>query len=51
MTVASTDELRRYCEDLLDLFSDTGGFILANGAVVDYSTDEHLRTLIEVVRQ
>ena len=51
MTVASTDDLRRYCEDLLELFADTGGFILANGAVVDYSSDEHLRTLIEVVRQ
>lgn len=50
MTVASTDELRRYCEDLLELFADTGGFILANGAVIDYTTDEHLRTLIEVVR-
>ena len=51
MTVGSIDQLRKYCLDLLELFSDTGGFILANGAVVDYTTDEHLRTLIEVVRQ
>jgi hypothetical protein len=51
MTVASTDELRKYCEELLELFSGTGGFILANGAVVDYTTDAHLRTLIEVVRK
>ena len=50
MTVGSTENLRRYCEDLLELFADIGGFILANGAVVDYSSDEHLRTLIEVVR-
>ena len=51
MTVGSTDDLRKYCEDLLQLFSDKGGFILANGAVIDYTTDAHVRTLIEVVRQ
>ena len=51
MTVGSTNDLRKYCEDLLELFADTGGFILANGAVVDYTTDAHLRTLIEVVRR
>jgi uroporphyrinogen-III decarboxylase len=51
MTTAPVDQLRAYCEDLLDIFKDSGGFILANGAVLDDSTDEHVRTLIEVVRK
>jgi len=51
MTVGSLDDLRKYCEDLLELFADTGGFILANGAVIDKSDDDHIRTLIEVVRR
>jgi hypothetical protein len=51
MTVSSTDKLRAYCEDLLEVFAGTGGFILANGAVLENTTDDHVRTLIEVVRQ
>ena len=50
MCISDTDKLRKYCEDLLELFSGTGGFILANGAVVDNTTDEHVRILIEAVR-
>jgi uroporphyrinogen-III decarboxylase len=51
MTTAPVEQLKAYCEDLLDIFKDKGGFILANGAVLDDSTDEHVRTLIEVVRK
>ena len=49
MIVPDTNKLRKYCEHLLELFTDTGGFILANGAVIDNTTDDHVRTLIEVV--
>jgi len=50
MTTAPVEQLKAYCEDLLNIFSDDGGFILSNGAVLDDSTDEHVRTLIEIVR-
>jgi len=50
MTTAPVEQLRAYCEELLDIFKD-GGFILSNGAVLDDSTDEHVRTLFEVVRK
>lgn len=50
MIVSDVGRLREYCENLLELFATTGGFILANGAVIDNTTDEHVRTLIEVVR-
>lgn len=50
MTTAPVEQLRAYCEDLLEIFED-GGFILANGAVLDDSTDEHVRTLLEIVRR
>jgi len=50
MAVGTPERLRAYCKDLLELFADCGGFILANGAGVDTTTDEHVRTVIEVVR-
>lgn len=50
MTTAPVEQLRVYCEDLLEIFSNSGGFILSNGAVLDDGTDDHVRTLIEVVR-
>ncbi|MBN1627580.1 MAG: hypothetical protein JW944_13735 [Deltaproteobacteria bacterium] len=49
MTTAPVEQLRAYCKELLEIFRD-GGFILANGAVLDDSTDEHVRTLFEVAR-
>jgi len=50
MTTAPVEQLRSYCEDLLEIYS-SGGFILANGAVLDDSTDEHVRTILNVVRK
>jgi hypothetical protein len=51
MQTASVDRLKAYCEELLEIFADDGGFILANGCNIDKTTDEHVRTMIEVVRQ
>lgn len=51
MQVASVDDLRAYCENLLELFADDGAFILTNGCSVDTTTDEHVRTMINIVRQ
>ena len=49
MIVPELDRLKAYCGNLLELFSSTGGFILANGAVIDNTTDAHVRTMIEAV--
>ncbi len=50
MQAATPDQLGAYCERLLEIY-DNGGFILTNGAMVSQTTDEHVRTMIEVVRQ
>jgi uroporphyrinogen-III decarboxylase len=50
MSTGSPDQLRAYCEELLEIYDD-GGFILTNGAMADKTTDEHVRTIIDVVRQ
>lgn len=50
MFAGTIEKLRAYCMELLELFAPTGGFILANGAGIDKTTDEHVRTLINVVR-
>jgi uroporphyrinogen-III decarboxylase len=51
MQAASVDRLKAYCEELLEIFAGDGGFILANGCNIDKTTDEHVRIMIEVVRQ
>jgi uroporphyrinogen-III decarboxylase len=51
MSTGSVDQLRAYCEDLLTLFAGSPGFILANGAGVETTTDEHVRTMINIVRE
>jgi len=51
MQTASVDRLKAYCEELLEIFADDGGFILTNGCSIDKTTDEHVRIMIEVVRQ
>jgi hypothetical protein len=50
MTTAPVEQLKAYCDDLLNLFRGSGGFILSNGAVLDDSTDDHVRALLEAVR-
>lgn len=50
MSTGTVEKLLAYCRDLLEIF-DSGGFILSNGASVDTTTDEHVRAMINVVRE
>lgn len=44
------EEVRRYCEDLINAVGRDGGFILGSGAVIDEAKPENLRAMIEVAR-
>jgi hypothetical protein len=51
MSTGTVDQLKAYCEDLLTVYAGSPGFILSNGAGVETTTDEHVRTMINIVRK
>ena len=51
MSTGSVEDLRAYCEDLCDLFQDHPGYLLQLGCGVEQTTDEHVRTFLDVVKQ
>ena len=50
MSVGSTEDLRAYCDDLVDLFEDTPGYIMTFGAGFETTTDEKVRAFRDSVR-
>ncbi len=50
MSTASVDKMRAYCDDLVELYQDSPGFILANGAGVEMTTDDHVWAFINSVK-
>ncbi|HAE59952.1 MAG TPA: hypothetical protein DCG54_10730 [Anaerolineae bacterium] len=51
MTAGTTDEVRAYCGNLMDLFGDTPGYIMAHGCYFENTTDEKLRAMIDSVKK
>lgn len=43
MSTGSTEDLRDYCDDLVDLFQETPGYIMAFGCGFEMTTDEKIR--------
>jgi len=48
---ASISEVKAHCQHLIETAGKNGGFILANGAVLDDGNPETLRALIEAARE
>lgn len=51
MTTGSTDEVKAYCADLVELFDGTPGFIMAFGCGFEMSTDEKLAAFRDSVKK
>ncbi|MEW5873185.1 MAG: uroporphyrinogen decarboxylase family protein [Chloroflexota bacterium] len=51
MTAGTVDEVRAYCEDLVELYEDAPAFILAHGCYFEKTTDEKLRAFIDAVKK
>jgi len=51
MSTGSVEDLRAYCENLCELFADHPGYILALGCGVEQTTDEHVETFLNVVKE
>jgi uroporphyrinogen-III decarboxylase len=49
MSTGSTDELRAYCDELVELYDGAPGFIMAFGCGFEMTTDEQVRAYQESV--
>jgi len=50
MSTGSTEELRAYCDRLVELFADTPGYIMTFGCGFEMTTDEKVRAYRDSVR-
>ncbi len=51
MATGSVDEVRAYCNDLVELYEDAPGYMMSFGCSFEMTTDEKMRAYIESVRQ
>ena len=51
MATGSVDDLRKYCDWLIDLYQDVPGYIMTFGCGFETTTDEKARAYIESVRK
>ena len=49
MSTGSPEEVRAYCDNLVDLYSDTPGYILSFGCGFEMTTEENVRAVQESV--
>jgi len=51
MSAGTVDAVRAYCADLVELFEDAPGYILAHGCSFENTTDEKLRAFRDAVKK
>jgi uroporphyrinogen-III decarboxylase len=51
MAAGTTDEVRAYCADLMDLFGDVPGYIMTHGCYFENTTDDKLRAFMDAVKK
>jgi hypothetical protein len=51
MAAGTTDEVRAYCANLMDLYGDAPGYIMAHGCYFENSTDEKIRAFMDSVKK
>lgn len=51
MSAGTTDEVRAYCAELVELYADAPAYIMAHGCYFENTTDDKLRAFIESVRK
>jgi len=51
MHAGTTDQIRDYCRNLIDTAGKGGGFILDVGAVLESTTDDALRAMIQTAKE
>jgi hypothetical protein len=51
MATGTVDEVRAYCDDLVELFEDAPGYMMSFGCSFEMSTDEKIRAYMDSVKK
>jgi hypothetical protein len=51
LSTGTTDDVKAYCKQLIDVAGKGGGFILSPGATLDTAKPENVRTMIEFTKE
>ncbi|MFZ5912313.1 MAG: uroporphyrinogen decarboxylase family protein [Chloroflexota bacterium] len=51
MSAGTVDEVRAYCDDLVELFAGTPAYIMAHGCYFENTTDEKMRVFMDSVKK
>jgi hypothetical protein len=51
LSTGTTDDVKAYCKQLIDVAGKGGGFILSSGATLDTAKPENVRAMIEFTKQ
>ena len=51
LCTASTDDIRKYCQDLIEIMGTDGGFIFSTGAGMQGAKVENVRTMIDTMKE
>jgi hypothetical protein len=51
MSTGTTDEVRAYCDELVELFEDAPGYMMSFGCSFEMTTDEKLRAYMDSVKK
>jgi Uroporphyrinogen decarboxylase (URO-D) len=51
MATGTTDDVRAYCDDLVELYEDAPGYMMSFGCSFEMTTDEKLRAYIDSVKK
>jgi hypothetical protein len=50
MTAGTTDDVRAYCDDLVELYADAPAYVMAHGCYFENTTDDKLRAFMDSVK-
>jgi hypothetical protein len=51
LSTGTTDDVKAYCKQLIDVAGRDGGFILSSGAILDTAKPENVRAMIEFTKE
>jgi hypothetical protein len=51
LSTGTTDDVKAYCKQLIDIAGKGGGFILSSGAILDTAKPENVRAMIEFTKE
>lgn len=51
LSTGTTDDVKAYCKQLIDVAGKGGGFILSPGAILDTAKPENVRAMIELTKE